>query len=150
MSELFLALQLLLKNPSYSATQPNTVVIAQPSATTWPTTHHHISQAFSAGHTGTDFDSHFNEPVIAAASGVVVKITHDGPYGEMIAVIHPQFTEPTVTRYAHLNTISVTVGDTVNQGEQIGTVGTSGNTTGPHIHFEVWQNGVAVDPMDWL
>ena len=72
-------------------------------------------------------------------------------YGNMIEVTHENYKGKTlVTRYAHLSSILVKPGDSVNYGKQIGTTGATGNVTGPHLHLEVILNGRRTNPMLWL
>jgi biotin carboxyl carrier protein len=83
------------------------------------------------------------DTVVASAAGTVTRVANEGnvSYGRWVEVRHGNgFT----TRYAHLSTQSVSVGQTVNRGQRLGTVGTTGGSTGPHLHFELRQNGIAV------
>jgi secretion/DNA translocation related TadE-like protein len=93
-------------------------------------------------HTGLDFAAPTGTPVVASAAG---QITHAGPagrYGNLVVIDHGQV----ATYYAHLAVISVAVGDHVGPAERVGSVGATGNATGPHLHFEVRENGVPHDP----
>ena len=98
-------------------------------------------------HSGLDIAAPTGTPVVAAAAG---EVTHAGPagtYGNMIAVRHADGSE---TRYAHLSEVGVKVGDRVAPGAALGEVGSTGRSTGPHLHFEVRQAGKAVDPRPFL
>jgi murein DD-endopeptidase MepM/ murein hydrolase activator NlpD len=89
------------------------------------------------GHNGIDIAATPGTPVLAAAGGTVAAAKvggYNGGYGNMIIIIHPNNVQ---TVYAHLRSVSVVSGQTVAQGEQIGTVGNTGRSTGPHLHFEV-------------
>jgi len=90
-------------------------------------------------------------PVLAAASGAVLKIRTDTTpgkgYGNMITIDHGN---GWTTAYAHLSKILCKVGDEISAGQKIGLVGTTGGSTGPHLHFEVRANGVPQDPRDFL
>ncbi len=104
-----------------------------------------------SGHTGTDFtyrSGAYGKPVYASAAGTVVYAQASGSgYGNMIKIDHGN---GLVTYYAHLSSIGVKVGQTVSQGQYIGAIGATGRTTGPHVHFEIRINGVAVNAMNYL
>jgi murein DD-endopeptidase MepM/ murein hydrolase activator NlpD len=89
------------------------------------------------GHNGIDIAATPGTPVLASAGGRVIAARvggYNGGYGNMVIVLHDNNIQ---TVYAHLKSVQVSVGDAVNQGEQIGTVGNTGRSTGPHLHFEV-------------
>ncbi len=88
-----------------------------------------------------------NAPVCAADGGTVIFSGWSGGYGNMIKIQH---SGGMVTAYAHLNTRYVQVGDKVSKGQMIGRAGSTGNSTGPHLHFEVIINGNRVNPMNYL
>ena len=94
-------------------------------------------------HNGIDIANTTGTPIKAAASGEVFKSQVMGAYGNMIAVKHKVNGKDMSTVYAHLSTINVKVGDKVTQGQVIGTMGSTGRSTGPHLHFEI-QNGIGV------
>lgn len=98
-------------------------------------------------HPGLDIAARQGTPVVAAAGGEVVHAGPAGTYGNMIAIRHPDGTE---TRYAHLSAVDVKVGERVGPGASIGAVGSTGRSTGPHLHFEVRRAGKAVDPRPYL
>lgn len=99
-------------------------------------------------HTGTDYSSACGTPVKAAGSGTVVEAGwHAYGGGQRIVVDHGGGLK---TTYNHLSVIGVSVGQAVGQGDQVGAVGTTGNSTGCHLHFEVMVNDVKVDPLGWL
>ncbi len=101
----------------------------------------------SAMHTGLDFVAEPGTPILAAAGGVVmVSEPHPG-YGNMIDIDHGS---DLVTRYAHASKVFVKAGDIVKPGQKIAEVGTTGRSTGPHLHFEVLVQGVAQDPAKFL
>jgi murein DD-endopeptidase MepM/ murein hydrolase activator NlpD len=100
-----------------------------------------------AWHAGLDFAGKQGSDVIAVASGVV---THAGKrfgYGEMVEVTHG---DGYVTRYGHHAEIVVRVGEIVKKGQVIGKMGSSGRSTGPHVHFEVLKDGRRVDPARYV
>ena len=96
----------------------------------------------SGSHTGLDFAAPKGTPVVAAAGSRVVQAGRAGPYGNLVVIDHGGVT----THYAHLSSVHVAADDEVGTGHQVGTVGATGNATGPHLHFEVRLNGVAQDP----
>ena len=101
----------------------------------------------SAWHAGVDFAGKHNSDVVAVAGGVV---THAGKrygYGLMVEVTHG---DGYVTRYGHHEEILVSVGDVVKPRQVIGKMGSSGRSTGPHVHFEVLKNGKHVDPSRYV
>jgi murein DD-endopeptidase MepM/ murein hydrolase activator NlpD len=97
-------------------------------------------------HTGIDIAAPTGTPVRASAAGTVVSMRRHASYGRIIRIRHNDRLE---TAYAHLSRFAsrLAVGHAVTQGQIIGYVGTSGRTTGPHLHFEVRRNGKAVDPL---
>ena len=101
----------------------------------------------SALHTGLDFPANTGTPIYAAAGGVVVVQDKHQAYGNMIEVDHGN---KLITRYAHASRVLVKKGDIVKRGQQIAEVGSTGRSTGPHLHFEVWVAGVVADPRRFL
>ncbi|MBX3597170.1 MAG: peptidoglycan DD-metalloendopeptidase family protein [Rhizobiaceae bacterium] len=100
-----------------------------------------------AMHSGIDFRAPSGAPVVATAYGVVSEAGWNGGYGKMVEVKH---TNGFTTRFAHLSAISVNIGDKVKPGDVLGAVGSTGRSTGPHIHYEIRQNGLAVNPAKFL
>ncbi len=98
-------------------------------------------------HTGLDFAAASGTPVVSASDGVVIGAGPGGGYGNLVKVRHTNDVE---TWYAHLDTMAVAVGQQMSVGERIGAVGSTGNSTGPHLHLEVRVNGSPVDPAPWL
>ena len=101
----------------------------------------------SALHTGLDFQASTGTPIYAAAGGVVVVQEYHPAYGNMVEIDHGN---NIVTRYAHASKTLVQRGDLVKRGQKIAEVGTTGRSTGPHLHFEVLVNGVFQDPQKFL
>nr|WP_311028893.1 M23 family metallopeptidase [Mesorhizobium sp. WR6] len=101
----------------------------------------------SALHPGIDFRDAIGSNVPATAAGVVTRASRAGGYGNMVEIDHGGGYS---TRYAHLSEIDVKVGDKVARGETIGKSGSTGRSTGPHLHYEVRHNGKAVDPVSFL
>ncbi len=98
-------------------------------------------------HKGIDIAAKYGEPVIAVAKGVVTYSGKRWAYGNVIDIAHGN---GYTTRYAHNSRLLVSVGDTVEKGFQIAEVGTSGRSTGPHVHFEVIKNGRQVNPVKFI
>jgi murein DD-endopeptidase MepM/ murein hydrolase activator NlpD len=100
-----------------------------------------------AMHTGLDFRASTGDPVRVTANGKVVSAGWSGGYGRMVEVDHGN---GLATRYGHLSEIHVKVGETVKIGQVIGAVGSTGRSTGPHLHYETRIDGEAVDPQKFL
>jgi murein DD-endopeptidase MepM/ murein hydrolase activator NlpD len=101
----------------------------------------------TALHTGLDFQAGFGTPILAAAGGVVVTQEFHPEYGNMIEVDHGN---DLMTRYAHASKTLVKKGDLIKRGQKIAEVGSTGRSTGAHLHFEVLVQGVAQDPQKFL
>lgn len=110
----------------------------------WPTTTKHISQYFKWGHTGIDIDNRSRPAVYAAASGTVEYAGWLGAYGNLIIVNHGG---GLTTYYAHLEKFYVSKGQSVSKGDAIAKMGSTGRSTGPHVHFEVRRNGRPTNPL---
>ncbi len=97
-------------------------------------------------HKGTDWAAPVGTPVVAAFGGTILAAGDGGTYGNLIKISHPGNLE---TRYAHLSAFAegIKAGMAVTAGQLIGYIGTTGQSTGPHLHFELYENGVAVDPL---
>jgi murein DD-endopeptidase MepM/ murein hydrolase activator NlpD len=100
-----------------------------------------------AMHEGIDFAAETGTPVVAPAKGQVVRSEWDPTYGHVIEIKHA---ENFVTRYAHLSKRLVTENSMVQSGAQIGNVGSTGRSTGPHLHYEIFQNGKVLNPLSVL
>jgi len=98
-------------------------------------------------HNGVDFAGKAGANVVAVASGVVTWSSKYNNYGNMVEIDHG---EGVVTRYAHNQENKVKVGDLVQRGQVIAALGSTGRSTGPHLHFEVYKNGRAVDPSVYI
>lgn len=101
----------------------------------------------SALHTGLDFQADPGTPILSAAGGVVVTQEFHLAYGNMIEIDHGN---DLITRYAHASKVLVKKGDLIKRGQKIAEVGTTGRSTGPHLHFEVLVQGVPQDPQKFL
>jgi murein DD-endopeptidase MepM/ murein hydrolase activator NlpD len=98
-------------------------------------------------HPGIDIGAGMGTPIKAAASGRVIVAAYSGGYGNLVVIDHGN---GLATAYAHQSRIAVSVGQEVSQGQVIGYVGSTGFSTGPHLHFEVRVNGSPADPMGYL
>lgn len=112
----------------------------------WPT-YGPITQYFSGGHRAIDIGARSGSTIVAAADGIVTFTGYQGGYGKMIMVKHSNGLS---TRYAHCSSINVSSGQSVMRGQAIGTVGSTGRSTGPHLHFEVIAGGVQLNPLNYL
>jgi murein DD-endopeptidase MepM/ murein hydrolase activator NlpD len=101
----------------------------------------------TAFHEGLDFPAPTGTPIFAAAAGVVIAAEFHYQYGNMLEIDHGS---DIVTRYAHASQLYVKVGDIVKRGQHVADIGTTGRSTGPHLHFEVRIKGVAQDPRKFL
>lgn len=101
----------------------------------------------TAFHEGTDLAARTGAPLVAAAPGKVVYAGVKGTYGRTVEIDHGGSFR---TLYAHMNTIAVKVGDTVALGQKIGTMGSTGRSTGPHLHYEIYFRGKSYDPIKFL
>ena len=102
-------------------------------------------------HTGTDFRGGMGTPIYAAASGEVVRAGNAGGYGKQTVIDHGIVNGVHLaTSYSHQSRMAVSRGQSVRAGELIGYVGSTGFSTGPHLHFEVYVGGRVVNPMGWL
>jgi murein DD-endopeptidase MepM/ murein hydrolase activator NlpD len=101
----------------------------------------------AALHSGLDFPAEVGTPISAAAGGVVVTSEYHGQYGNLVEVDHGN---GLATRYAHASKVFVKQGDLVKRGQKIAEVGSTGRSTGPHLHFEVLVEGVPQNPARFL
>jgi murein DD-endopeptidase MepM/ murein hydrolase activator NlpD len=100
-----------------------------------------------AMHTGIDFKATVGYPIRTTAGGTVARAGYAGGYGLMVEVDHGN---GLTTRYAHMSRILVSPGQTVAKGAVVGRAGSTGRSTGPHVHYEVRVDGVAIDPMRYI
>ena len=100
-----------------------------------------------ATHKGIDFAGRLGDPILAVAAGIVTYAGHRPGFGRLVEVTHGN---GYVTRYAHCDALSVEVGQVVSKGDEVATMGNSGRSTGPHVHFEVLKNGRQVDPTRYV
>jgi len=113
----------------------------------WPTTTHRISQYFTGFHTGLDIDGEFGDPIYAAESGVATQVGWNGGYGLSAVITHPNGLK---TRYAHMQKVFITQGQSVSRGQTIGEEGSTGNSSGSHLHFEVIVGSSFINPFSYF
>jgi murein DD-endopeptidase MepM/ murein hydrolase activator NlpD len=97
-----------------------------------------------AMHAGVDFRGSWGSSVTATADGIVTGAGWDGAYGKRVEISHDN---GVTTRYAHLSSVAVTIGQRVKRGAVVGRIGSTGRSTGPHLHYETRVNGEAIDPV---
>jgi murein DD-endopeptidase MepM/ murein hydrolase activator NlpD len=100
-----------------------------------------------AFHSGMDFRAISGSSVHATANGTVTEAGYNGGYGNMVEIDHGNGLS---TRYGHMSQILVTVGQKISIGDIVGKVGSTGRSTGPHLHYEVRRNGSAINPAGFL
>ncbi len=112
----------------------------------------YLTQRFGGanGHPGIDLGAALGTRIVAAHGGTVIYAGWESGYGNFVQILHEN---KIVTCYGHLSRIDVRVGQVVTTGQQIGLEGSTGHSTGPHLHFEVrlnGQDGIKIDPLAWL
>ncbi len=100
-----------------------------------------------AFHEGLDFPANTGTPIRAAADGIVSEADHTSDYGNIVKIEHGAGLE---TRYAHASKLLVSVGERVVKGQEVAEVGSTGRSTGPHLHYEIRLNGESLDPRKYL
>lgn len=123
----------------------------------WPTSYRNITSDFGyrqdpfggfyALHTGIDIAGSYGSPIVTTAAGVVEIAGWDGGYGNSVLINHGNGLS---TRYGHMSSLNVKVGQTVSKGDCIGFMGSTGRSTGIHVHYEVLVNGNVVNPQKYL
>ncbi len=106
-----------------------------------------ITQSYGRGHTGLDIGGSMGSTITAAADGTVSSASYQGGYGNFVVINHGN---GLVTRYAHCSSMLVKPGQKVTRGQAIAKRGSTGRSTGPHLHFEVLQNGAFRNPISYL
>ena len=101
----------------------------------------------STNHQGLDIAGNMGDPIGAADGGTVIYVGWYGGCGNTVKVQHD---DGTITQYSHMSSFNCNVGDQVSQGQNIGAVGSTGNSTGPHLHFGVIVDNHYVDPQKYL
>lgn len=139
---------------AYEGTKPVVYVAAsgKVSGLSNPLASIQVSDSYGASrgsrrHLGVDLRAPLGTPIYAAADGVVTKVSSTGSYGKLVVISHGN---GLTTKYAHCNSFNVSVGDAVVRGQQIATVGSTGNATGNILHYEVLVNGSNRNPVNYL
>ncbi len=121
---------------------------APPTKLLWPTAQHIITQYYGWRHTGVDLDGDYTDAIYASADGTIETAGwNSGGYGLQIVIDHGNGYK---TRYGHTSKMFVGVGDHVKKGQTIAMVGTTGRSTGTHLHFEVYRNGKRQNPLAYI
>jgi murein DD-endopeptidase MepM/ murein hydrolase activator NlpD len=114
----------------------------------WPTSSHKLNQYFGRGHTGIDIDGDVGSPIYAAEGGRAVTVGwNKGGYGLYIILEHADGRR---TLYGHLSKVFISAGQQVTKGQNIANMGSTGRSTGPHLHFEVISGGRKLNPLSYL
>ncbi len=98
-------------------------------------------------HRGIDILNKEGTPIISPADGIVKEVLNNSLWGNSILISHSNNIE---TQYGHLKDIKVKIGQKIKRGDIIGTIGRTGRTTGPHLHYQIWANKTPIDPMDYI
>lgn len=123
-----------------------TTVLATKETAQWPLPAYALSQGFHFGHPGIDLTAAYGTPIYAITDGVVVQIAViPWGYGKHVLVRHNDRLQ---SLYAHMDTITVKEGQPVDRTTQLGTVGATGWATGNHLHMEIYQDGLPVNPLE--
>ena len=109
--------------------------------------YHPVTGAYQSTHTGLDIGAAFGATIVAADGGTVTTAGVKGGYGNCVMIDHGN---GYYTLYGHMSSIAVSLGQTVSKGDTVGYVGSTGVSTGPHLHFEIRVNGVCTDPAPWF
>ncbi len=107
----------------------------------------YLSRGFSKNHPGLDLSAPYGTPVVSTANGRVHAVREDPVYGKVVEIVHGK---RWTTRFAHLQSVVVSPGDSVRRGQVIGFVGSTGVSTGPHLHYEVRDGKTPLDPLLFL
>lgn len=120
----------------------------------WPTNSRHVTAKFGqigrlweTTHHGIDFKGATGDPVFASADGMVELVTTERKWGKRIILKHSNGYQ---TLYGHMDSLGVSNAQYVKAGDVIGTVGSTGQSTGPHLHFEIRKNGRHLDPQSFI
>jgi len=127
--------------------KPRSALPAQGNKMNWPTVGYRITQYFSWRHHAVDIANKLGTPIYAADAGVIEYAGWGTGYGNQIVVDHGGGKQ---TRYGHLSKIYCKIGEEVDKGETIAAMGSTGNSTGPHLHFEVIINGLKYNPLNYV
>lgn len=130
--------------PEITLVRPHLLTASRPANGTYTSG---FEMRWGSHHNGADIANGIGTPILAALSGTVIEAGPASGYGQWVRIQHD---DGTITIYGHINSYSVTAGQRVNAGDQIAEMGNLGFSTGPHLHFQVEQGGVPIDPVAWL
>lgn len=138
----------VLPDPNTKVSRITSAVISEKAPTFIAPIYGYISTRFSRFHPGIDIPNRSGNPINATSDGEVIFANFvTSGHGNLVILKHNQGFE---SLYAHLSKISVVAGQKVTQGQVIGQVGSTGNSTGSHLHFELYQNGGPINPLDFF
>lgn len=132
-----------------STPEPNLIIVGPSDSTyQWPLSSFNISQRFSFSHPGIDLATQVGTPIYPVAGGQITSVNHlNWGYGNHLLITHPN---GITSLYAHLNKIRVTPGETIQKQTILGTIGSTGWSTGNHLHLEIYTAGTPVNPLEVL
>lgn len=131
---------------SGGAVPPSAPAIDSGARLLWPAISHRINQYYSWRHSGVDIHGKTGDPIYASEDGVVLESRWGGSYGNMLLVKHDN---GLITRYGHASKLLAGKGERVTRGQRIGLIGSTGRSTGPHIHYEVYVGSTRVNPLGY-
>lgn len=145
-SQLLALENVILSRSLHDAVRPEGRPVAAGYVSSYYGTRQDPFKGHESHHRGLDFAGAAGSEVLAVAEGVVTRVDTAAGYGNLVEVKHGEY----VTRYAHNQEALVAVGDRVSRGQPIALMGSTGRSTGPHVHFEVLQNGRHVNPLKFI
>ncbi len=145
-SQLLALENVILSRSLHEAVRPEGRPVARGYVSSYFGTRTDPFEGHSANHRGIDFAGEAGSEVLAVAEGVVSRVEKVSGYGNLVEIKHGEY----VTRYAHNQKALVAVGERVSRGQPIALMGSTGRSTGPHVHFEVLQNGRHVNPLKFI
>jgi murein DD-endopeptidase MepM/ murein hydrolase activator NlpD len=145
-SQLLALENVILSRSLHDAVRPEGRPVASGYVSSYYGTRQDPFKGHEANHRGLDFAGALGSEVLAVAEGLVTRVESVSGYGNLVEIKHGEY----VTRYAHNQKALVTVGERVTRGQPIALMGSTGRSTGPHVHFEVLQNGRHVNPLKFI
>jgi len=145
-SQLLALENVIISRSLYEAVRPEGRPVAEGYVSSYFGTRTDPFEGHTASHKGLDFAGAMGSQVLAVAEGVVTRVDRASGYGNLVEIKHGEYT----TRYAHNQKALVAVGERVSRGQPIALMGSTGRSTGPHVHFEVLQNGRHVNPLKFV
>lgn len=145
-SQLLALENVILSRSLHDAVRPEGRPVASGYVSSYYGTRQDPFKGHAANHRGLDFAGALGSEVLAVAEGLVTRVESVSGYGNLVEIKHGEY----VTRYAHNQKALVTVGERVTRGQPIALMGSTGRSTGPHVHFEVLQNGRHVNPLKFI